>query len=503
MKYLKTKILIGLLSLLSVFIMGNLTSHADTTNPFVYDHANVISNADKQKIYNINKKLYTKKQKPQIFVITVNKLPKNTSVEQAADKQFEKYKFGNPTYNNGLLIYVAIKDKKVRVANGSGLDSKMTNGDVDEIVDDTAKEQMQENDYSSGILTMVQNAQSDLNNIYAKPSAVEQSMNKHPLITTGVIIAFILCGLFLVILPVILYHVITTHYEKRFIKKRQEEIDNKLPDIKHNALKSIDDYIKTHSISELKLPNKAINELHSAMTQLINESVQHGMYDTDVDADAIFDNLYTEINHYMKFDIQSDFNMQMFQTLYPDVNLQQAMNISSKLPNNIYDTKQQHNIIDMLKSDAVLTKDDFAKINEDTKYWSKANQKAKSEYDKYISYALSNQDKAKSDLEKLTGHKINHFDFVNALNENREYEPGRLSSMMKNSTSSSIQSSDDQFMNNLMLFALIGAINSQEMTRMHEHDSSYSSSHDDDFTGFGGGGSFGGGFSGGGGTSGW
>lgn len=156
-------------------MMIPVTVHAD--NGYVKDDANVLSKQTQQKISDLNRtQLQKLEQNPQLVVMTVKSLH-GKSVEQAANVQFKKYHFGNSQYNNGVLIYVAINNHKVRIATGSGLDDKMPNGDIDKILTDDVKEDMQADDYNAGILLMAQNATKQLRLLYdsAYASSVKQA----------------------------------------------------------------------------------------------------------------------------------------------------------------------------------------------------------------------------------------------------------------------------------------------------------------------------------------
>ena len=158
------KVLTLFLTMCALLILSPALVHAD--NGFVKDGAHVLSPTTQAKILKINKNtLQSFKEQPQLVVMTVKSLNGQT-VGQAANAQFRKYHFGNPKYNNGLLIYVAIDDHKVRVATGTGLDSKMPDGDVNDIVTDDVKSHMEDEDYNAGILQMAENATMKLRQLY-------------------------------------------------------------------------------------------------------------------------------------------------------------------------------------------------------------------------------------------------------------------------------------------------------------------------------------------------
>lgn len=230
------KVLALFLTMCAVFILSPALVHAD--NGFVKDDAHVLSQATQDKILNINKDtLQSFKEQPQLVVMTVKSLHGQTVV-QAADAQFNKYHFGNSKYNNGLLIYVAIDDHKVRVATGTGLDSKMPNGDVNDIVTDDVKSQMEDEDYDAGILQMVENATMKLRQLYdpnystylkaqqAKAAAAERKERKIEFKRFIYLVLFIVVGAIVAIIGAVAIPIFRKVQAERAIKKRYDDLLN-------------------------------------------------------------------------------------------------------------------------------------------------------------------------------------------------------------------------------------------------------------------------------------
>lgn len=142
--------------------------------------------------------------RPGIFVIVVPTVH-GTNVAQQAEQAFKKHKFDKRPHDTALLIYVAIKDRKVSVVTGSGLRSKIGDNAISWIVNDQVKAMMQKGDYSEGIDKMVRRA-AGLINLYMDPSVkAKTKASQHAYAQTYLqkfnrfILIFLAIGLVLVI----------------------------------------------------------------------------------------------------------------------------------------------------------------------------------------------------------------------------------------------------------------------------------------------------------------
>lgn len=94
---------------------------ADPVN--VLDKASVMRQSDINKINDINNnELSRVKGHPQVAVITINH---TDDIEDYAQNMFDKYKFGRSELDNGVLIVLAIRDHKVRIQTGYGVESAL------------------------------------------------------------------------------------------------------------------------------------------------------------------------------------------------------------------------------------------------------------------------------------------------------------------------------------------------------------------------------------------
>lgn len=120
-----------------------------TTDFYVADYANVLEQDTKNFILDVNLKYQNQVEKPQIVVLTVSNMEGLDAATYAA-QIFEEWKIGNKTYDNGVLILLAIEERKIEVEVGYGLEGILNDGKVGQILDNNL-ENLSIEQYDSGI----------------------------------------------------------------------------------------------------------------------------------------------------------------------------------------------------------------------------------------------------------------------------------------------------------------------------------------------------------------
>ena len=120
---------------------------------FVNDFAGMMSSGAKQTL---EQKLvqFEKDTSNEISVVTINSLNGDT-IENFAVKLFEEWKIGKADKDNGVLLIVAKKDKKMRIETGYGLEGALTDAQTFWIQENVMKPAFQSNDYDGGITSAV------------------------------------------------------------------------------------------------------------------------------------------------------------------------------------------------------------------------------------------------------------------------------------------------------------------------------------------------------------
>lgn len=125
--------------LFSTPLLGSSASAAANPIPapvgdiYVQDFANVLSPQEKDELIRYGKSIDDKTTN-QIAVLTVNSLG-GMDIDEFANKAYRSYGLGTKEKDNGVLLVLAMKDKKVRIEVGYGLEGVITDGKAGSILD--------------------------------------------------------------------------------------------------------------------------------------------------------------------------------------------------------------------------------------------------------------------------------------------------------------------------------------------------------------------------------
>jgi uncharacterized protein len=137
-------ILLGVTSYVSAFVLP------EKPTGYVNDYANVLQADTKSQLEEILR-AYSASTTNEIAVVTVPDLGGDT-VERYAVKLFELWKIGNAKNDNGVLLLVALQDRKVRIEVGYGLEGALPDITAKSIIDTQITPAFKQGDYALGIL---------------------------------------------------------------------------------------------------------------------------------------------------------------------------------------------------------------------------------------------------------------------------------------------------------------------------------------------------------------
>ncbi|MGN0548274.1 MAG: TPM domain-containing protein [Acutalibacteraceae bacterium] len=124
-------------------------------NFFVNDFADVISAKDEQKMQAQGEALY-KKCGAQVVVATVKTLD-GSDIESYSLEMARKWKIGSDENDDGILLLLAVEERKVRIEVGYGLEGALPDSKTGRILDTYGIEHFKKDDFSTG-LTAVYNS---------------------------------------------------------------------------------------------------------------------------------------------------------------------------------------------------------------------------------------------------------------------------------------------------------------------------------------------------------
>lgn len=178
---------------LLLLCIGNINAQTSSQHSFykkvpkkfipVNDYAGLLS---KDEIQQLSKtiKAYRDSTSNTIVIITQNSLTDSInnetySVEEAALHYFNTWKIGDKTKNNGVLIFVAKNDRKVRITTGKGIEDVLTNSECEYIITNDLVPNFKQADYFNGLSQAIVAVINILS-----PPAIEAIMYDAPINTT-------------------------------------------------------------------------------------------------------------------------------------------------------------------------------------------------------------------------------------------------------------------------------------------------------------------------------
>ena len=143
---LKSIIIFIFLILISTKVMAMVTP---TNDFYVNDYANLLNEETKEYIISTNKSLCSQTG-AQIVVVTVPSLD-GDSLEDYATTLFRNFGIGDKNKNNGVLLLLALEERKFRVEVGYGLEGILPDGKTGRIQDEYIIPYLKQNNWNDGI----------------------------------------------------------------------------------------------------------------------------------------------------------------------------------------------------------------------------------------------------------------------------------------------------------------------------------------------------------------
>lgn len=146
------KFLFFLIPIFAFFIGAQASSAFDIPNKpqnFVNDYASILSAADKNSFENKISN-FEKQTGNEIAIIIIPSLDGDT-VENVAQNIFAKWGIGKKDKNNGILLLVAMAERRTRIHTGYGVEGDLTDLATSYIQSEIVAPAFQAGDYYSGI----------------------------------------------------------------------------------------------------------------------------------------------------------------------------------------------------------------------------------------------------------------------------------------------------------------------------------------------------------------
>ncbi len=120
-----------------------------TKDFFVNDFANVLDEEDEKELMKIGENLFVKTG-AQVVVVTVDTLD-GADVSDYALELGRKWGVGDKEKNNGVVLLLAVSERKVTIQVGYGLEGRLPDGKTGRILDKYAVPYLKNNSFSTGL----------------------------------------------------------------------------------------------------------------------------------------------------------------------------------------------------------------------------------------------------------------------------------------------------------------------------------------------------------------
>ncbi len=168
----KHSLLVRLLGLLMAFLFLSAFTVPEKPEYGIYDPDHYLTDETISQIRELNNVNSKKSEKFQMGVYVVKSLDGET-IETVANETARAWKIGYSGDNYGVLIVVAVQDRKSRIETSNNVASKITDYQTHRFLT-TARPYFQKGDYNNGVLSIVNN----LNYMFYSGSSTTASSSK-------------------------------------------------------------------------------------------------------------------------------------------------------------------------------------------------------------------------------------------------------------------------------------------------------------------------------------
>ena len=139
-----------LISIIFVFILSALSSlEIPKLKGAVNDYADIINSKDEEKLEALLRDVETKTSS-QVALLTISSL-QGENLEDYSLRVAQTWKLGQKEFDNGVLLLVALSEKKIRIEVGYGLESIITDAKSGYIIRNHIVPEFKKGDYTGGI----------------------------------------------------------------------------------------------------------------------------------------------------------------------------------------------------------------------------------------------------------------------------------------------------------------------------------------------------------------
>lgn len=128
-------------------------NHTDTVFPipvgFINDFDNILSDEQESTLLNLVKQ-HEAKTTNQIAIVTLTSIQDYSGLEEYSLDLANNWQVGQEYKNNGVLIAVYMKDRRIWIQNGDGIMEKLTDDETLDIIKKVIVPEFKKDDYFTG-----------------------------------------------------------------------------------------------------------------------------------------------------------------------------------------------------------------------------------------------------------------------------------------------------------------------------------------------------------------
>ncbi|CAM3990105.1 TPM domain-containing protein [Lederbergia lenta] len=165
---------------------------------YIQDFAEVLSKEQKKELNELGT-LLDEQTGAQIVILSVDSL-QGQQVEEFALEAFRQYKLGDAQKNNGVLLLLALNDRKIRIEVGYGLEGALPDGKVGRILQSYALPYLEEENFSMALMNTYKQLFNEVSAEYkldnrTDTKAFEPETSDGPSLITIIIFSLIALGI--------------------------------------------------------------------------------------------------------------------------------------------------------------------------------------------------------------------------------------------------------------------------------------------------------------------
>jgi len=161
------RIFIGVATIVAFVAIDSRGAEVIPPKPAGYfnDYAGVVS---KDAAHRFNEQLaqFERETSNQVVVAVWQTMPSQSSIEDFTQRTFEAWRIGQKGTNNGAVLFVFVKDRRMRIQPGYGLEGALTDFTSDQIIRDEIAPYFRNGDYEGGLASGIESIEKAIRGEY-------------------------------------------------------------------------------------------------------------------------------------------------------------------------------------------------------------------------------------------------------------------------------------------------------------------------------------------------